>query len=197
MWRWVLVLCLCIFTTIITFDFYSTSLPSAIWAFIANVHSSNQSLKYIKPHQKKIIHSLHDILMLRERDWESERESLSSISKNLSILETVKARKEREREAERQKRRKANLTENVRSDLVAKSWLLWLTARDFYLKLKRLGLVWKEHRIWNSINVLALPLIPVRPQETRPFPLALRSLSYAMWKLDQILSLGLCNIRRL
>lgn len=50
-----------------------------------------------------------------------ERESLSSISKNLSILETVKARKEREREAERQKRRKANLTENVRSDLVAKS----------------------------------------------------------------------------
>lgn len=63
-WRWerALALYLWIFTTITTFYFYSTPLPFAIWAFTANAYSSNQSLKYIKSHQKKIIYSLRDTL---------------------------------------------------------------------------------------------------------------------------------------
>ena len=72
-WEWVFVLYLWIFTEIIIFYFYNILLPFAIWAFTANVHSTNQSLKYIKAPQKRIIHSLHNTLNA-ERETETETE---------------------------------------------------------------------------------------------------------------------------
>ena len=74
-----------VFTAIITFYFYSTSLPFAIWALTANVYSSNRSLKYVKPHQKKIVYSLHDALNA-EGVRDPKRESLLSIPRTKAFL---------------------------------------------------------------------------------------------------------------
>lgn len=89
------------FTTMTTFYFSSISLPFAIWAFTANVYSSNWSLKHIKPHQKKIIYSLRDMLNAEGvRDLESE--SLLSIPRTKAFLRQRRLKRKREgREEER------------------------------------------------------------------------------------------------